>query len=1537
MEMDTYQSDAAQMEANAYQEAHVIKSKEAVVHTVEGETQLKQQGLENTQNTKGGIHNGPVSSDVMPNGDGLAEGFGAAGDTHINGSLPPTAPPQSTSSPVNSQTQEPSPGVAAYPPMMLEKSEGASAVVTVHKGDSLQSLRLSMPMQETELCKHKPNQKPSFEMENEEKIRLEARRRLEEQLKQYRVQRHKVRSHRTTPKNRPFSTLDPELMLHPEALPRANTLAMTKEYSFLRTSVPRGPKLGSLGIPPSKERKSRSPRPNKIHSLADYKSPENDGGGGGGIRAADNTMSSLQSTISSVSTLSEVSVMSEGSTCESEALPSASLQVGDNVSEIDGSESGTRPGNDGNDSDSSSYSSVSTRGTYGMLSAAVERQEGPYTVEGREIAPEAMGQFPSLQEVLQAASEEQHLLELEQEREGTAEPRSRRDSFSSSVSLESSVMGQDEMLQVLKEKMRLEGQLESLSSEANQALKEKTELQAQLATVNAQLQAKKEEAQFSQEKQSALNTEVGTLRQNCSQLEKAMVELQGSLESKNAGLASLSNDLKVAEDQYNRLMGKVEEMQNTVALRDNTVQELRQQMGGLQSQLHQVQLERSTLQSRMKTSQAEIDSLQQVRQWYQQQLAMAQEARVRLQSEMANMQAGQMTQIGVVEHLKLENVTLSHQLTETQHRSIKEKERIAVQLQSIETDMLTQEAAYKQIQDAKTMVEDDLQHKLEEFEDERERLMKLANTASTLERELEQMKLTLSQKDVQLQSLQKEHLELMHQLTTTQENLHTKEQSINQLEARYLELEAQLAELQTESSAKDDNIQYLQNEKIVLEVALQAARADKSQLDESAERLGEDVLVASDVLDQLRQEVQVKANQIQTLQQENSSLKKQAQKLKEQFQQQKVMVEAYRRDAGSKDQLISELKSTKKRLLAEVEDLKQELLGVQGEKQKAELEQARLQKEVVRVQEQMSNMEAHLQAIQTERDQLETQVQSLQFDQSQLAAVTEENEGLRKQVEQMEGEAKKAITEQKVRVKRLGTDLTSAQKEMKAKHKAYENAVGILSRRLQETLTDKETAEAELVKLKAQVSDGGNSQALQEKIKALQAELQAVTNSKTMLEKELHEVITLTSTELEEYQEKVMELEDELQESRCFKKRIRKLEDANKKLALELEHEKGKLAGLAQSHNTLREHSNILESALAKREADLVQLNLQVQAVLKRKEEEDQQMKQVVQTLQLALEKEKTKVNDLKEQVAAAKAEAAHNRRHYRAAMLELSEIKKDLQSKEDLVKALQSESNKLQAQDEQHAQEVSRFQEELAEAHSQLQILQKQLDEELSKQPLTNQEVEDLKWEVEQRQMEIEAQKQQLEMMEQCHHRELDNLQRALQNIKVELESVQEEMSGTRKDKFMLQAKVGELRNSMKTVLLQNQQLKQDLKQSRLRKRMELKSEGNPSNPVTPVKIPDCPVPASLLDELLKPSTSVNKEPLNNLHNCLRQLKEEMDSLQRQMEEHTVTVHESMSSWTNTEEELAQLGLQNNISKSSTSLNNMVVENNNEAEQQQS
>ncbi|XP_048412164.1 golgin subfamily A member 3 isoform X1 [Stegostoma tigrinum] len=1449
-----------------------------------------------------GKHEGEIQQLCASSGKGAdGEGDGCQnGSKSVHRSTGPSDIPQAISTSPESQAPkcrsdectEPSPGVDGFHDN-LKNPQAAKSEMLVQKCEALQSLIISLPMQETNLC----TVDPSLKDQNEEQIRSQAQRRLEEQLKQYRVQRHQQRSKQS--KNRLSSTLDPELMFHPEVLPRANKLTLTTEYSFLRTSVPRGPKVGSLGMPNvfKDEKTSRSSKTSKIRSLADYKTDSSEAGSSIGRSSSVETLSQNR-TGSSTSVISEI-----GFASENDDKLEISLHIEDNSSEIDGSELGARQ--DENESDSSSYSSISTTGIYGTMSVLDSRQKNTYTVDGQEILSNEMGQFPSIGEVLQAAAAEHQ----SDHQEVNGAVRSRRDSISSSVSMESSVAeSHDDLMQILKEKMRLEGQLEALSSEANEGLKEKTELQAQLAALNAQLQAQDEQKALSEQKQNILNAEVSTLRQTCSSLEQAMTELQTNLESKNASLAALNNDLQVSEEQYQRLVGRVSEMQQALSSRDDSVHAIQQQMTVLQSQLQQVQLDRATLTSQLKASQSEIASLQRVRQWYQQQLTLAQEARVRLQSEMANVQAGHMTQAAMLEHLKIENVSLSQQLTDTQQRSIKEKERIAMHLQNMEVDMLDQEKAFQQIQEAKSLVEDDLSRKLEEFEEEREHLQKLADSATALERQLEEVKLTLHQRELQLGALEQEQLDLLKQLTVSQESLHTKDQSLNELQARYDELEARIAEVQTETSAKDETIQTLQNEKIVFEVALQARKTEKGVLDEETKKLEEDTEMVSEILEQLRQEVAVKTGLVENLQKESTSFKKQTQKLKDQLVQQKVMVEAYRRDANSKDQLMNELKSAKKKLELEVKELKQEVVVLQTDKKSAQNEHLRLHKEISRIHQQMTDLETQLQVAQEERDELNTELQSMQFDRNHLVSLSHENEELKKHVEQMQEEAKKGFSEQKTRMKKLGTDLSSAQKEMKAKHKAYESAVGILSRRLQEALGAKESAEAELNKLKDQITEGGNDKILQERIHALQTELQAVNHSKATLEKELQAIISLTSQELEDYREKVLDLEDELQESRGYRKKIRRLEEANKKLTLELEHERGKLVGLSQSHAALKEHTSILETALSKREADLVQLNLQVQAVLKRKEEEDQQMKQLVQALQIALEKEKGNVNRLKQQVSANKAEAGHNRRHYKAAALELSEVKKELYAKEQLVEALQAEADKLQAQDKKHSQEVAQFQEELAAAHSQLKLLQKQLDEQLNKPSTVNQEVEDLKWEVEQKARDLQALRQQLSLTEQRSQKELEGLQEALQSIKVNLEELQEELTVTRKDKFMLQTKVTELRNTMKTLLQQNQQLKMDLKQTKTRKRVELKGDVVSSNPVTPVKIPDCPVPASLLEELLRPPTAVSKEPLNNLHSCLKQLRQEMDSLQRQMEEHTVTVHQSMSSWTQMEGQLMEL-----------------------------
>ena len=212
-------------------------------------------------------------------------------------------------------------------------------------------------------------------------------------------------------KMRPFSTLDPELMLNPEALPRASTVAMTKEYSFLRTSVPRGPKVGSLGLlaHPKEKKSSKS---SKIRSLADYRTEEsNAGNSGGNILATDSTRGSLKQNRSSMT-----SVVSEVSLCpEADDLENSSL-TGDNTSEADG-----------NESDSSSCSGVSTRGVHRLPVNRAGMREASYVVNGKEIAASSLGQFPSIADVLQASAAEHR----DQGPEVNGETRSRTDSICS--------------------------------------------------------------------------------------------------------------------------------------------------------------------------------------------------------------------------------------------------------------------------------------------------------------------------------------------------------------------------------------------------------------------------------------------------------------------------------------------------------------------------------------------------------------------------------------------------------------------------------------------------------------------------------------------------------------------------------------------------------------------------------------------------------------------------------------------------------------------------------------------------------------------------------------------------------------------------------------------------------------------------------------------------------------------------------------------------------------------------------------------------
>lgn len=87
------------------------------------------------------------------------------------------------------------------------------------------------------------------------------------------------------------------------------------------------------------------------------------------------------------------------------------------------------------------------------------------------------------------------------------------------------------------------------------------------------------------------------------------------------------------------------------------------------------------------------------------------------------------------------------------------------------------------------------------------------------------------------------------------------------------------------------------------------------------------------------------------------------------------MVEAYRRDATSKDQLIGELKATKRKLDTEVQELRRELVQLRGDNASLEAERSHLHKEASQVQQQMATLQQQLESAQKERDEMETRLQ----------------------------------------------------------------------------------------------------------------------------------------------------------------------------------------------------------------------------------------------------------------------------------------------------------------------------------------------------------------------------------------------------------------------------------------------------------------------------------------------------------------------------------------------------------------------------------
>ncbi|XP_055957589.1 golgin subfamily A member 3 [Patella vulgata] len=489
---------------------------------------------------------------------------------------------------------------------------------------------------------------------------------------------------------------------------------------------------------------------------------------------------------------------------------------------------------------------------------------------------------------------------------------------------------------VLRDKARLEGQLEVLTQESNTNLQERAELQAQLASLKLKLLSKIKPE--NDDKKAALKADLEMLRQSRQQLEDSMAETQRQLDEKAQESKILQTELQVTQDAMDKLHIRMKELRDTLSAKEMTIQALKNKIAELYVEVQNTLQAKSEADADAEISKSDLTALINAKEWYQQQLQLAHEVRCSLQKELTIIQAQSVSQCSIVERLKMDNTKLRQQLTESQQRALKEKELLAKHLEAIQTDMMDREAAFREMQGEKNLIEDSFNSQCKTVEDEHSRLAYLMQATVDLESQLERAQGDAKKKQIHILNLENKQIDLEKKLTLSQEKINEKDGLVEELNQKMIEVETQLKAFQNGIFAKDTEILKLKEEKATAEIALNGALKEKAAVDNALDVLKSNLGKVQTSFKQMRQDLSKKVNELETVKTEKNEYHVELEKAKKELEIKRRSYDTIHQDYDVKASALNEIQVQKSMLESQIQELKKQISDIveTGERRSAD-------------------------------------------------------------------------------------------------------------------------------------------------------------------------------------------------------------------------------------------------------------------------------------------------------------------------------------------------------------------------------------------------------------------------------------------------------------------------------------------------------------------------------------------------------------------------------------------------------------------------
>ncbi|KAL5016879.1 hypothetical protein ScPMuIL_006468 [Solemya velum] len=1051
---------------------------------------------------------------------------------------------------------------------------------------------------------------------------------------------------------------------------------------------------------------------------------------------------------------------------------------------------------------------------------------------------------------------------------------------------------------LMRDKAKLEGQLEMLSVEAQETLQERATLQAQVAALQLKLMSHSNsgsEASISNLKQDLIEQQ--KIRDR---LQQSLFDSQKNVEEKLTETKVLQDELKNTQDTADKFQMRIKEVRDDLRTKEMTIQALKNKIAELYVEVQNSLQEKMASDNDARLAKTDLSSAIGAKDWYQKQLETANNARTLLQQEMTNLQAKISAHAHIMEKIKTENTRLRQQLKEVQHKALKEKELLARQLETIEADMMDREAAFQEIQRERTFLEDTFTTKLQSVKEEKSQIPIMMEVTAELESQLDSAQKSLKKKQVQIFSLENEQMELMKNLTLSNESVIEKERILGELEEKLIEMEMQIKTYQTSVVAKDNDILKLQGEKAVTEIALNDALEEKTAVNKSLDTLKVDLGKVEKSFKHLRQELINRDKEIDLIQKEKQKVSDELENIRDELDKGTKQLQSSSKQDQHKTAHITDLQTIKKQLEEEIASLRNKIVTMETAHELALKENSDLQTELSSVKQILVVLEQQLKELKEKEKQVEGEGGKEKEHSVDHLQLESENKKMKERMNQIEKENQKLLTKQKAKIVKLNKDMKVLQDELIARQTSYDSNIDEMSTRLHDVLMDKEKIqlELEMAHRKFDVSLLQQQDQIGAELQTLVTEIQSLKIGKQSVEAQLLELQQLREQEIGHFQDQLSALETELQSSLERRKETQATEQKNRTLDLELEKERGRLAGIMQSNANLKEHVSNLEDALAGRESTLTEFQTQLQTAIHESEQKEEEYLRRIQSLEEAMQKDKASQRDLRKQIGTKITENKRLKRQSESLKSEQQQLQQDVEHHSQVTQILQAEldTNKqfhLSSQAQVHSLEM-----ENRTLTREIERLKMELDDNHSRDPVVQEQISSLQWQLSQKQREIETIQEQMNLVNQRQEVELDSLQTTLQDKQNELDQVKQELAASKQERLNHQTKVSELRTALKASVHHHKLVK------KIGKKKNKNSSEEPSRDmgtqVEPDDIPPLPFDLEVMDKLLEETAvkDLESKPLDNIQSCLSILRSEISGLQNQIEAHTITVATTTESW---------------------------------------